>query len=132
MSTRAALRLTIDTERLKPTDAIRPMAERGIPCVLTNRMLRDLERELGTMAAAITWLVDLATFTSRPMAVNVETAEGSTTVLLAPRGWGDERLKGWAGGLAEGLERHFGAASIREWGDGGRAGKRAQPRTTGG
>src|SRR5687768_4380838 len=100
MSTRPALKLTIDTAAVKPTEAIRPMAERGIPCLLTARMLADLVAELGSYEAATLWLVELATLTNRPMMVNVPTTEGSTTVLLAPRGWGDERLRGWAGGLA--------------------------------
>jgi hypothetical protein len=113
VSTRSALRLVVDTAAVKPTELIRPMAERGIPCLLTSRMLADLERELGTMEAAISWLVDLATLTNRPMLVNVPTAEGSTTVMLAPRGWSDERLQGWAGGLSEGLEAMFGPAELR-------------------
>jgi hypothetical protein len=114
--TRSALRVTVDTAAVKPTELIRPMAERGIPCLLTSRMLHDLERELGTMEAAITWLVDLATMTNRPMMVNVPTVEGSQTVMLAPRGWGQERLSGWAGGMAEGLEAMFGPAELRRMG----------------
>jgi hypothetical protein len=109
----SALRLTVDTAAVKPTELLRAMAEKGIPCLLTRRMLADLERELGTMQAAISWLIELATLTNRPMMVNLPTADGSQTVLLAPRGWGEERLKGWAGGLSEGLEAMFGPATVR-------------------
>jgi hypothetical protein len=113
MSSRA-LRLTVDTAAVRPTELIRPMAERGTPCLLTARMLRDLVAELGSYEVATLWLVDLATLCGKPMMVNLPTAEGSQTVMLAPRGWGQERLRGWAGGLSEGLEAMFGPSELRE------------------
>jgi hypothetical protein len=112
MSSRS-LKLTVDTAAIRPTEVIRPMAERGIPCLLTSRMLADLVAELGSYEAATLWLVNLATLCGKPMMVNLPTAEGSQTVLLAPRGWGTERLQGWAGGMAEGLEGMFGPAELR-------------------
>jgi hypothetical protein len=103
MSSRAA-RFTIDTSVLKPTAILRTAAEAGTVVGLTHRMLNDLSDELGGMEPAIEWLIELATLTGRPVAVNMPTPTGSTTVMLAPKGWGEERLKGWTAGLKDQLE----------------------------
>jgi hypothetical protein len=117
MSTARALRLTVDTPQHKPTNLIGHVARLGVPVVLTARMLLDLSEELGDYERATAWLIELATETGKPAAVNVPTGDDtSTTVLLAPRGWSDEKLKGWVGGMHEELAALFGEASIRAWG----------------
>ncbi len=78
MSSRAA-RFTIDTSVLKPTAILRTAAEAGTVVGLTHRMLNDLSDELGGMEPAIEWLIELATLTGRPVAVNMPTPTGSTT-----------------------------------------------------
>jgi hypothetical protein len=112
----SALRVTVDTGRLKPTAVLRTAAEAGTTVGLTHRMLRDLEAELGGMEPAVEWLVELVTMTGRPVFVNLPTAEGSTTVALAPKGWGSERLTGYVGGLKDELESMYGPATIRRMG----------------
>ena len=42
----------------------------------------------------------------------------STTVAIAPKGWSEERLAGYIGGIHEELEEQFGPATIRAWGRG--------------
>jgi hypothetical protein len=109
-----ALRVTVDTERLKPTAVLRTAAEAGTTVGLTHRMLRDLEAELGGMDPAIEWLIGLATMTGRPVFVNLPTGpDASQTVALAPKGWGSERLAGFVGGLREELEIMYGPAEVR-------------------
>ena len=50
-----------------------------------------------------------------PIAVNVERgADASTTAVIAPRSWSQERLKGWTAGKHEALSAMFGPATIRE------------------
>ena len=49
----------------------------------------------------------------RPIAANLPTATGSTTVFISPKGWGRERLAGWVAGKRDELEKMFGTATIR-------------------
>ncbi len=116
MSTARALHVTVDTQAHTPTELIGAVARMGVPVVLTARMLLDLSEELDGYEAATAWLIGLATETGQPAAVNVPDGPDHTvTVLLAPRGWTDEKLKGWAGGMHEELEEMFGPATIRPW-----------------
>jgi hypothetical protein len=90
-------------------EAIRRTAEAGAAVALTGRALAQLEAELGGTEAALLWLVDLATGRNKPVAVNLPTPDGgSQTIALSPRGWGEERLRGWLGGRAEQLAEMFG------------------------
>jgi hypothetical protein len=108
----SALRVLLDTAC--PSEALRHLAKLSVPAVIMHRLYRDLVRELGTDELAVCSLIDLATESGKPIALNVSTGEDtSTTVLLSPRGWGEERVRGWAGGLSEGLEAMFGPASPR-------------------
>lgn len=118
MSSRA-LNVTIDTRQLKPTAVLGRVARAGTAVGLTHRMLRDLEQELGGYKRAVKWLVKLATETGRPITVNLPTGPNtSTTVAIAPKGWTDERLRGYIGGIHEELEATFGPATLRAWGKG--------------
>ncbi len=113
----AAARFLVDTDAVKPTALLRAAAEAGTTVGLTHRMLADLEAELGGMEPAVEWLVGLATLTGRPCFVNLPNGKDtSTTVALAPKGWGAERLAGYVGGMAEHLERQFGPAELRRMG----------------
>lgn len=117
MSSRA-LRLTVDTQAAKPTELIGTVARMGVPVVLTSRMFLDLCGELGDYEAATSWLIDLATATGKPAAVNLpDGPENTVTVLLAPRGWTDEKLRGWGAGMREELAAMFGPATISAWGN---------------
>jgi hypothetical protein len=113
----SALRLTIDTECLRPSAVLRAAAEAGTTVGLTHRMLRDLEAELGGMDPAIEWLIGLAAMTGRPVFVNLPNGpDASQTIALAPKGWGQERLAGFVGGLKGELESVYGPATMRRMG----------------
>ena len=117
MSTRPALRLTVDTECLRPTAVLWSAAEAGTTVGLTHRMLADLEAELGGMEPAVEWLVELATLTGRPVFVNLPNGpDASQTVALAPKGRGEERLAGYVGGMKDELESVYGLATMRRMG----------------
>jgi len=117
--TARSLSLTIDTAALKPTEALGCVARAGTVVGLTHRMMADLEQELGGYKRACKWLIALATETNRPIAINMPSGpDASTTVLLAPASWTEERLRGWAGGMAPELEEQFGPATLRPWGRG--------------
>jgi hypothetical protein len=109
MSLRPVLRLEVGGE-LKMTDATAGMASRaGVPLVLTTRALRMLAAELGGIESAARWFMDLTTATAKPIACNIEADDGSSqTVLLPPRGWGEERTLGYTAGLREELGEMFG------------------------
>ena len=93
----------------------RASARDGGPLVcVTGRFYADLADELGGYDAAARHLLRVATNTARPICVNLPTgAETSTTMFVAPKGWTDERLRGWAAGRHEELERVFGPATVR-------------------
>ena len=114
-----ALHVTVDTATLRPTAVLGRVARAGTAVGLTHRMFRDLAAELGDHDAACRWLVDLAQEVDRPVLVNMPTGpDTSTTVALAPFWWGEERLRGYVGGLHEEIEEMFGPATIRPWGGG--------------
>lgn len=80
------------------------------PTVVTWRGFLHLADELGGIDVAVVWLSDLVQEGGRPIAVNVEKQDGSsTTTLIGPRGWTPERLQGHAATLAPYLEGEFGA-----------------------
>ena len=111
-------RILSDPARVPPSKAIaataRAAAYAGGPLVaVTGRAYLDLIAELGSDEAAVRYLVKLAGNTWRPLCVNLPAPDGSTTVFVAPRGWTDERLRGWAAGHVEELEAAFGPATVR-------------------
>ena len=97
--------------------AIRATATAGTRplTILTFRALIQLGQELGGPEAAARYLFELATETGRPFAVNVPAPDGnSTTRGYAPRGWTQERLRGYVAGFADKLEAAFGeVAAVR-------------------
>jgi hypothetical protein len=111
------LRITADPARVSMARAIERLAP-GVPLfVLSHRALADLARELGSERRAARWLARLAGKLGRPILVNAPTGgDTSSTVAVAPRGWGEERLLGWLGGHHAVLEEEFGpVARIRRW-----------------
>ncbi len=110
--------LTIDAERVSPSRSLailaRSAASNGGPLIcVTGRMFGELERELGGPEGVARRLCRVATNTGRPIAVNFETgAETSTTLFVSPRGWSEDRLRGWAAGRHAELEAAFGPASV--------------------
>lgn len=113
----SALRVTVDRDSGAVAAAIE-QAARTVPLlVLTGRALSALADELGSMEAAAEHLCRVATEIRKPVCVNIQTADGSSTGFISPRGWSDERLAGWAAGKREELERLFGPATpgVRRW-----------------
>jgi hypothetical protein len=114
--TRAAC-VTIDAARVSPSRAIAAAARGTTLLVLTNRAFRELADELGGHEAAAAHLCRVATNVNRPIAANLETGEGtSSTVLISPKGWSEERIAGWAAGHRDVLEEAFGPATARRAG----------------
>ena len=109
--------VTVDAERVSVARSLaalaRAAARDGGPLVaITGRAWRDLADELGGDEAAIRHLLRVATNTGRPLCVNFSIERGSRTVLVAPRDWTEERLRGWVAGRHEELEAAFGPASV--------------------
>lgn len=111
---RRSLHVTVDTASVSTARTIAEMARTGPLVCLTGRLFRDLSDELGGTEPAMRHLMRVSENAQKPVAVNFETAEdASQTVVLAPRNWTPERLKGWIGGHHEALEAMFGAATLR-------------------
>jgi hypothetical protein len=106
-----SMRVTVDSDAVKPSEAIRTAAGLAPLFVLTGRALVDLERELGSWDAAGRFLLDLATELGRPLGINWPTPTGSRSMFLAPRSWSQDKLRGWVAGHRDELERAFGAAT---------------------
>ena len=112
-------RILSDPARVPPSRALaaaaRAAAYDGGPLVaITGRAYLDLIAELGSDEAAARHLARVATNTARPLCVNLPTGpDTSTTVFVAPKGWTDERLRGWAAGHHAELEAAFGPATVR-------------------
>ena len=110
--------VTINAEHISPSRSLaalaRAAAHSGGPLVcVTGRMFAELERELGGPEAAARHLARVATNTGRPICVNFETgAETSTTLFVSPRGWSQDRLRGWAAGHHAEVEAMFGPATV--------------------
>ena len=114
--------ITVDAERVSVARSLaalaRASARDGGPLVcVTGRAWADLAAELGSDEAAVRRLLLIATNTGRPICVNLPTEDGSTTVFVAPNGWSEERLAGWAAGHVEELEAAFGPATVRRMED---------------
>ena len=113
-----AARILSDPSAVRPSKAI-AAAVRAVPLVVvTHRALADLADELGGHEQAARWLVDLAQEVDRPMLVNFPTGpDTSSTIAFAPFWWGEERLRGYVGGLHQEIEVTFGPSTIRQWGN---------------
>ena len=111
--------IAVDPGAISPSKALAAVARAaayagGPPVVVTHRAYADLVAELGSEDAAVRYLVKVAGNTRRPIAVNLPTGpETSATVFVAPKGWSDERLRGWAAGHHEALQAMFGPATVR-------------------
>ena len=92
------------------------LAVDGPPFLLTTAAYQQVRAECGgSDEVAWRWLAQRAKYGTRPLLVNIEQPNGeSTTVVLAPHGWSQERLAGYAGGLAETLEQELGEVA-RIW-----------------
>jgi len=103
---------------VKSADLIRAAAQSGAMVMLTHRAMAMLVDELGERRAG-RLLLELATETQRPIAVNVpddpSDPDGeSTTLMIPPIGWSEERVRGWIGGQHEEIEAAFGqVAGVR-------------------
>jgi hypothetical protein len=74
-------------------------------------------RKLTAPGPAGRFLLETAERIGRPLGVNVPTADGnSQSMLLAPRGWTQERLAGWVADHHEAIEAQFGPATSAEGG----------------
>ena len=105
--------VTVDAERVRPSRALRAAARSAPLLVVTGRALGELADELGGYEAAVRFLVTVATTVGRPIGVNVPTGpDSSRSVFVPPKGWGEERLAGWAAGKRDELEAAFGPASV--------------------
>ncbi len=111
----STLRVTVDSDAVSVAEAIAEAARHVPFLILTDRLFGDLAHELGGEQEATHHLIRVATNTDKPLAVNVEGLDGaSTTAIVSPRGWSQDRLRGWIGGRHEELEALFGAATVRE------------------
>ena len=109
------LRIEVDPTGVSLAETIAEAARHVPFLVIGGRMFADLADELGGHDAATGHLLDVASVTGKPIAVNVERDDdASTTAVVAPRSWSQERLKGWTAGKREALTELFGAATIRE------------------
>ncbi len=107
-------RLTVDGAAVSPSRALAAVARTVPLVVVTHRAWGELCAELGGEDAAVRHLARVATNTGKPIAVNLPRGEDeSTTVFLAPKGWTEERLRGWAAGHHRELEAAFGPATAR-------------------
>ena len=103
------LNLKVDAARVSMAAAIRQAARVAPLLVVKQRAFADLAAELGSMEAAVGELLSVAESVNRPVAVNMPTgADASSTVFISPRGWTEERLRGWIGGRHAELEGAFG------------------------
>ncbi len=103
------MRVTADASKVSMARAIRATAQAAPLFLLTVRALGDLAAELGSMDAAVTFLLELAEANNKPIGVNLPAPDGaSKSVFVAPRTWTDERLQGWIGGHGAELEAEFG------------------------
>ena len=101
--------VTVDPAAVSMVRAIRTAAQGAPLLVITGRAFGDLASELGGAEAAVGELLSIAESVNRPVAVNMPTgADASSTVFISPRGWTEERLRGWIGGRHAELEGAFG------------------------
>ena len=101
--------VTVDPAAVSMAAAIRQAARVAPLLVVKQRAFADLATELGSMEAAVGELLSIAESVNRPVAVNMPTgADASSTVFISPRGWTEERRRGWIGGRHAELEGAFG------------------------
>ena len=106
--------VTVDAERVSPSKALRVAAGSAPLLVVTGRALG----ELGGVEAAVRFLITVATNVGRPIGVNVPTGpDSSRSVLVPPKGWGEERLAGWVAGRHREIEAALGPAVPLRWED---------------
>ncbi len=106
------LRITADATTVSMAASIRATAQAAPLFVISVRALGDLAAELRSMDAAVTFLLELAEANTKPIGVNLPSADGaSKSVFIAPRAWSDERLRGWIGGHGAELEAEFGTVT---------------------
>ncbi|HZO26700.1 MAG TPA: hypothetical protein VFH48_12010 [Chloroflexota bacterium] len=108
--------VAIDAATVSQARAIAATARQVPLMVLTGRALADLADladELGGPEAAMRHLTHVATNTGRPIGCNLPTAEGSSTLFVAPKGWTPERLAGFVAGHHAELEAQLGPATAR-------------------
>jgi hypothetical protein len=97
------------------TAILREMAASRRLLIVSHRYLARLVKELGDEAAALRFLIALATETGVPLGYNVPAgAEGSLTYFVAPRDWTPERLAGYVAAQHAEIEELLGpVASVR-------------------
>ena len=101
--------VTVDSSTVPIATAIRAAAQAAPMLVLTGRAFNDLARELGGIEAAVGELLAIAEANNRPVGVNFETGEdSSSTAFISPRSWSQERLTGWVGAKHQELTQQFG------------------------
>ncbi len=106
------LRIIADPTTVSMAASIRATAVIAPLFVLSVRALGDLAAELGSMDAAARHLLSVAEEVGRPIGVNLPAPDGaSRSVFIAPRGWSDERLRGWIDGHGAELEAESGEVS---------------------
>ena len=106
--------IAVDSAAVSPARALAVVARCAPLVVVRHGAYLELQRELGGPEAVARALVRIATNTGKPIAVNLPTGEGtSSTLFIAPKGWSEERLRGWAAAHVEELEAAFGEATVR-------------------
>jgi hypothetical protein len=90
------------------SEFIRAVAEALPFFVIRGKGAFNLIAELGGPQEALEWLVALANDLDRPVGINLPTEEGTTTGVIAPSTWSQERLQGWTAGYKDELEGFFG------------------------
>ena len=109
------LRIEVDPTAVSLAATIAEAARVAPFLVIGATMFANLADELGGTDAATRHLLAVAEAVDTPIAVNVERGEdASTTAIIAPRSWTQDRLRGWVGGKREAIEAMFGPATIRE------------------
>ena len=106
--------IAVDAGAVSPSRALMAAAQASdlALVVVSRRLLAELVAECGGYDRTARRLLELATNTGRPTAVNVPTEGGSRTMFVAPKIWTQERLAGWVAGHVEELEAAFGPASV--------------------
>jgi hypothetical protein len=89
-------------------EVARMLVKRGQPPVFTMAVLNDLYAELGDWGAVWLWVKHAATLLRKPLICNVAGNGISKTVLVAPPGWTQERLRGYTAGFRTEIEAAFG------------------------
>jgi hypothetical protein len=101
--------LRIIADQARATDLVRGAFKADAPIAITSRMLKKLATELGDNGKVMDFLHRLVMRYQKPCAVNARTPDGSsTTFMIAPPLWTQDKLAGWVGGIHQELEDAFG------------------------